>query len=459
MNNTKNIRLFTAFLLTMLCATVIAANLPDFTDLASKSKKFVVHITTKKNTKTKSNVKRGNAPGLDNFLRRFYGQPNTPQQQSSLGSGFIYDKNGYIITNHHVIKDADEVEVSLEDLNVYTAKVVGSDPISDIALLKIAAKNLPYARLGNSDKLKPGEWVFAIGSPFGFGYTVTKGIVSAVSRSVGNVTYVPFIQTDVPTNPGNSGGPLINLRGEVVGVNSMILSRTGTYSGVSFAIPVSTVKQVVTQLRLNKKVIRGWLGVAIQVVNRQLASSFGLKKPEGALVSSVVEDSPAQKAGLQAGDIILKFHKSKINIANNLPFVVGASPINTPINMIVFRDKKRKRITVNLSALKEDSLNASMDGSGNPTPASTTSYSFFGMTVEKNPKGKGVIIKEVTGGPAKKAELVKGDILLKIGRRVINNLKDCKNAVKKLRSNSSVPLRVMRGKSSRFIAIKTPKKK
>ena len=443
----------------VIISFAFAVKLADFSTLADKSRKFVVHITTKQNPKQTNNQlgpQQGQQGGLEDFLKRFYGQTPAPQEKNSLGSGFIISSDGYIVTNHHVIQSADEVEVSLDDLNVYSAKVIGSDAMSDIALLKIDAKNLPYAKLGNSSVLKPGEWVVAIGSPFGFDYTVTKGIISAISRSVGNVTYTPFIQTDVPTNPGNSGGPLINLEGEVIGVNSMIYSRTGTYSGVSLAIPINTVKSVVKQLRANKKVIRGWLGVAIQTVNKQLADSFGLKKPEGALVSSVVKDSPAERAGLQTGDVILRFNKKKINRAPDLPPIVGGSPVNVSLSMTVFRDGKTKKLRVKLDVLKKETLAKQSQFGHNPNSTPNT-FDFYGMITVKNPKGDGLLVQQVSGAVAQKAKIFKGDIILKIGNKQVNSIEAVRKIASKLKPGRYISLLIRRGGNTRFVSIRVPK--
>ena len=443
----------------LISAVSSAESLPDFTTLAEKSIKFVVHITTKKNPKELPKGEGKNRfqqdRSLDDFMKRFYGNPQNAQPSTSLGSGFIYDKRGYIITNHHVIKGADEIEVSLPDLNTYPATIVGSDPLIDIAVIKIDAKNLPVAKLGKSSKIKVGEWVLAIGSPFGFDHSVTKGIVSAISRSLANVIYTPFIQTDVPVNPGNSGGPLINLRGEVVGVNSMILSRTGTYSGLSFAIPIDTVITTARKLRENKKIVRGWLGVSIQTISRQLAESFGLRKPSGALVVAVVPDSPAERAGFKAGDVILAFNKKKILLSSDLPPIVGASPIKVPFVVNILRDKKKKKLTVRLAELKQDNL-----ALGGNTPGGSqalASYSFYGMTVENTPNGTGVKVIDVQpSSAARKAGIVPGDTILKIRNQNISSARDCRNEVDAIASGTQVPVLVRRGSATIFVAVKAP---
>jgi serine protease Do len=286
-----------------------AVELPDFTQLVEQASPAVVNIsTTQKLPDRKVNQQMPDLEGLPPMLREFFERGMPPQPRSprgdrqreaqSLGSGFIISPDGYILTNNHVIADADEILVRLADRSEMKAKLVGTDPRSDVALLKIEGKDLPVLKLGKSQDLKAGQWVVAIGSPFGFDHTVTQGIVSAVGRSLPNENYVPFIQTDVPINPGNSGGPLFNLNGEVVGINSQIYTRSGGFMGVSFAIPIDVAMDVSNQLKSGGKVSRGWLGVVIQEVNKDLAESFGLDKPAGALVAQIQDDGPAAKGGL-----------------------------------------------------------------------------------------------------------------------------------------------------------------
>jgi serine protease Do len=307
----------TVLLLGQAVPAAQAADLPDFTQLVEQASPAVVNIsTTQKLPDRRVNQQMPDLEGLPPMLREFFERGMPPQQRSprgdgrqreaqSLGSGFIISPDGYILTNNHVIADADEILVRLADRSEMKAKLVGTDPRSDVALLKIEGKDLPVLKLGKSQDLKAGQWVVAIGSPFGFDHTVTQGIVSAVGRSLPNENYVPFIQTDVPINPGNSGGPLFNLNGEVVGINSQIYTRSGGFMGVSFAIPIDVAMDVSNQLKSGGKVSRGWLGVVIQEVNKDLAESFGLDKPAGALVAQIQDDGPAAKGGLQVGDVIL----------------------------------------------------------------------------------------------------------------------------------------------------------
>ena len=330
----------------------LAKDVVDVADLVEKEGPAVVNISTTKM------VKRGQEfgdEGMQEFFRRFFpGMPGMPGGQEGgqgpgpmqeipargEGSGFIVSNDGYILTNAHVVKGADEVVVKLIDKRTFTAKVVGADARTDVAVIKITANNLPVVKLGDPTKLRVGEAVAAIGSPFGFENSVTAGIVSAKGRSLPSETYVPFIQTDVPINPGNSGGPLFNMKGEVVGINSQIYSRSGGYQGVSFAIPIDVAMEAAKQLESGGKVSRGWLGVVIQEVTADLADSFGLDRPRGALVSQVQEDSPAQKAGLQAADVILEFNGKAVENSSDLPRIVGMAKPGTKIPLQVWRKGK-----------------------------------------------------------------------------------------------------------------------
>lgn len=317
-------------LFAMASMSAKAMQLPDFTELVEDSSPAVVNISTEQLPSTAQGQSQlnPNAKELNEFFRHFFGQQpldKQPQrkQRNSLGSGFIISADGYVLTNNHVIDGADIIHVRLNDRREYEAKLVGTDKRTDLALLKIEAEDLPTVTIGDSDNMKPGQWVLAIGSPFGFDYTVTAGIVSALGRNLPSDNYVPFIQTDVAINPGNSGGPLFNLDGEVIGINSQIYTRSGGFMGVSFAIPSNLVMSVVEQLKNEGRVTRAWLGVIIQDVSSDLAESFGLDRPSGALVSRVIPDSPAQEAGLIDGDIILEFNNEIIEQSSELPYRVG----------------------------------------------------------------------------------------------------------------------------------------
>lgn len=300
-----------------------------------------------------------------------------------MGSGFIVSSDGYVLTNNHVVEGADEIIVRLNDRRELPATLVGTDPRSDMAVLKIEnGDDLPVVKVGQSRDLKVGEWVFAIGSPFGFDYTVTAGIVSALGRSLPSENYVPFIQTDVAINPGNSGGPLFNLDGEVVGINSQIYTRSGGFMGVSFAIPIDDAMNVFRQLRDKGSVSRGWLGVLIQEVNRDLAESFGLKRPRGALIAEVMADSPAQKAGLQAGDIVLSYDGDEVQLSSDLPPMVGRTPVGETAELQVLRGGEEIELQVEIGRLPEEgSQQASAPSSDSSGPASAP----LGMMVEPLP--------------------------------------------------------------------------
>ncbi|MDC3386677.1 Do family serine endopeptidase, partial [Gammaproteobacteria bacterium] len=327
------------------------SGLPDFTKLVEDNNASIVNISTVRKSVNKSANSHPQIPNdeLNDFLKKFFGDKGfespdkkSPRKAQSLGSGFIYSSDGYIITNHHVIADAEQIIVKLNDKRELEAKLIGSDASSDIALLKIKVKNLKPVKIGNSKKLKVGQWVLAIGSPFGFESTVTAGIVSAIGRSLPNDNYVPFIQTDVAINPGNSGGPLFNLQGEVVGINAQIFSRSGGFMGLSFAIPMDVAENVIEQLKKSGKVSRGWLGVYIQEVTNNLAKSFGMKKPTGALISKIIPDGPASKSDLKVGDIILKFDGKDITTSSSLPPIVGNTKVGKNVKIEILRNGKKK---------------------------------------------------------------------------------------------------------------------
>ena len=322
---------------------VEARELPNFSDLAEDASPAVVNITSTRTVSQRNSYGRGfGDPRYDEFFERFFGQqprPSVPRENSrpvvSTGSGFIISSDGYLLTNNHVVEDADEVKVSLGDRREYKAEIIGTDPRSDVAVLKIDAEDLPTLKIGKSEKLRVGEWVVAIGSPFQLRFSVTSGIVSAKGRSIPNgsdSTYVPFIQTDVAINPGNSGGPLFNLDGEVIGINSQIYTRSGGYMGVSFAIPIDYAMDVADQLRENGYVARGWLGVSIQEVTSELAEALGMEIPKGALVSQIIEDSPAEKSGLKEEDVILFFDGEEIFYSSDLPLTVGSIRPESKVN-------------------------------------------------------------------------------------------------------------------------------
>lgn len=353
-------------LISFLAVTKSFANtLPDFSALVDTEGHAVVKISV-----TSESAQEGfsGIPGLDleqlpeNYRRFFEQLPDNPgrnqRRGTGFGSGFIVDPSGYVITNAHVVAGAVDIKVGLHDRRELTATLVGTDKSSDIAVLKVDAENLPVVKIGDSDNMKVGEWVLAIGSPFGFEHTATQGIVSALSRSLPDDTYVPFIQTDVAVNPGNSGGPLFNTAGDVIGVNSQIYSRSGGYQGLSFAIPINVAMSIAEQLRESGFATRGWLGVRIQNVDQSLAESFGLTRPEGALISEVTKNSPANKAGILAGDIILEFNKKPVPFSSALPPLVGVIKPGDTVESMVLRDGVRKILNVTIEPLERDVDNA-----------------------------------------------------------------------------------------------------
>ena len=352
--------MMTAGLLLGACFGAAAAELPDFTELVEDNAAAVVNVSTTRRQSERDPRMRD----FEEFFRRMPPQQPPPSARPrSLGSGFVISDDGYVLTNNHVVEGADEILVRFPDRRELNAEVVGTDRRSDLALLKVEAENLPTVRLGRSEDLDVGEWVLAIGSPFGFDYSVTAGIVSAKGRSLPterNENYVPFIQTDVAINPGNSGGPLFNLDGEVVGINSQIYSRSGGFMGVSFAIPIDVAMEVVDQLKSGGRVSRGWLGVVIQEVSRDLAESFGLERPHGALVSEVAPESPAEESELQAGDVIIEFDGNPIERSSELPHYVGRTPANSEVDVTVMRGGERLELKVKVGELPD------LEGAMNP---------------------------------------------------------------------------------------------
>ena len=451
-------------------SAVNARELPDFTELVEDNGAAVVNISTTqkiKHPKTSKPFKGEQVPEgpFGDLFRHFFGDEEGREfedfDSKSLGSGFIISKDGYVLTNNHVIKDANEIIVRLSDRRELVAEIVGSDPRSDIALLKIDGDDLPVVRMGNSDNLKVGEWVLAIGSPFGFDYSVTAGIVSAKGRNLPRENYVPFIQTDVAINPGNSGGPLFNLDGKVIGINSQIYSRTGGFMGLSFAIPINMVMNIVDQLKTKGKVARGWLGVLIQDVTRELAESFGMKKPRGALVAKVLPDSPAEKAGFQVGDVVIKFDDKKIIRSSNLPPVVGITPVGKNVKVEILRKGKKKKLTVNLGELPDKDDQLASIAEPKMTEDNKLNISVVDLTKEQRNsleiKENGVLVNKVSSGPARKAGVRRGDVILMINNTDIKDTDHFKNVIEKLPTGKSVPLLVQRRGGPVFLALKLSK--
>ena len=445
-------------------------NLPDFTDLVAKHRTSVVNISTtqKQSTAARPQLPKGfEIPDLpkdspfNEFFRRFFGEGEIEEYDSqSLGSGFIISSDGYIISNNHVVKNADEVIVRLSDRREFKAKVIGADERSDIALLKIDAENLPTVRLGTDYNLRVGEWVLAIGSPFGFDYSVTAGIVSAKGRSLPRENYVPFIQTDVAINPGNSGGPLFNLDGEVVGVNSQIFSRTGGFMGLSFAIPIDVAMEVAEQLQDKGRVSRGWLGVLIQDVTRELAESFGMDKPGGALIAKVLPDSPAEGAGFQVGDVVLSFNDHAVNRSSDLPPIVGRTRVGTKMPVEVLRNGNATTLYVVTAELpEEEAVKLAAVKEPETAEANKLGLAVIDLTAEQRQqmesKDHGVLVTEVSDGPARSAGIRKGDVELMLNGVKIENSADFKRLATDLPAGKAVSILVQRQGNPIFLALKT----
>lgn len=442
----------------LISKSLLARSLPDFTELAADNGSSVVNISTTKKMDA-SPFKGMDIPKDSPFgelFKHFFGDQfgqgpegnGIPQEKAqSLGSGFIISEDGYVLTNHHVVKGADEIIVRLHDKRSLVAKLIGSDSMTDVALLKIKAKNLNPVTIGDASKLKVGEWVLAIGSPYGFDHSVTAGIVSAKGRSLPRDVYVPFIQTDVAINPGNSGGPLFNLDGEVIGVNSQIYTNTGGFMGLSFAIPIEVAMDVVAQIKESGRVTRGWLGVYIQEITRDLAESFGLDRPKGALVSQVIEDSPAEKYGIQAGDVILEFDGKTVTDSNHLPALVGRVAVGTEVEVKVLRDHKIKNIDVVIAALPAEEEVVTSQA------APDKKYDRIGLLVKSAEQGI-VILDVKPDSAAAETGLRPGDVILMLNHKKVSAVSDYKNIIKSLKADKSVPVLVMRDGNRLFHVLK-----
>lgn len=458
-------------------------SLPDFTELVDQVSPAVVNIRTVERSRGSA---RGGTDGqmdeeMQEFFRRFFGvpMPNTPRQQRpnprgnqeqeeqqprGVGSGFILTQDGYVMTNAHVVEGADEVIVTLTDKREFKAKTIGADKRTDVAVVKIEATGLPFVRIGDVSRVKVGEWVMAIGSPFGLDNTVTAGIVSAKGRDTGD--YLPFIQTDVAINPGNSGGPLINMRGEVIGINSQIYSRSGGFMGISFAIPIDEASRVAEQLRVSGRVQRGRIGVQIDQVTRDVAESIGLGRPQGALVRSVEGGSPAEKAGIEAGDIITKFNGTPIERATDLPRMVGNTKPGSRVNLTVFRRGGQRELPITVAEIEQEQA-AARTRPIQPAPdekakASSPAAQSIGVVVaelsandKRDAKVKGgVKVQAVSEGAAQRAGLREGDIIVAIGNTEINSVKEFDAAVAKLDKTKPIPVLLRRGELASYLLIR-----
>jgi serine protease Do len=447
-------------------AEATARALPDFSPLVERYGPAVVNVEVVEKAQPAGGPQglSPNDPFYD-FFRRF-GIP-TPDQGPrgnappvrGAGSGFIVSADGYILTNTHVVGNADEVTVRLTDRREFPAKVIGADERTDVAVIKINASNLPTVKLGDPSRIKPGQWVLAIGSPFGFENSATAGIISATARSLPSDNYVPFIQTDVAVNPGNSGGPLFNLAGEVIGINSQIFSRTGGYMGVSFAIPIDVARNVEDQLVKSGKVVRGRIGVTIQDVNAQLAESFGLDRPRGALVSSVEKDGPAAKAGLQPGDVILAVNGKPIERYGELSGQIAAMKPGADATLEMWRGGKKQAVNVKVTELKEQQQQAKLGGRQKDHASNQASQ--FGLTVRPlDPQEKeqaetqgNLVVEEVTG-PAASAGVQPGDIILGVNGKRVKTVKELQDEAKT--SGKNVALLIQREDAQIFVPLRIP---
>jgi len=464
--NELNIRLLSGFLLTLIPCLVWAVELPDFTKLVIDNAPAVVNISTVKYRETRTSRPRND--DLDEFIRRYFppgerrspGGERGPSFRPSLGSGFIISSDGYLLTNNHVVEGADEIVVRFNDRREMTAKLIGADPRSDLALLKVDAHDLPTVDLGRSKDLKVGEWVLAIGSPFGFDYSVTAGIVSAKGRSLPNRyrdNYVPYIQTDVAINPGNSGGPLFNLDGEVVGINSQIYSNSGGFMGVSFAIPIDLAMEVVDQLKSSGRVSRGWLGVGIEPVSRDLAESFGLDRPQGALITQVMDKSPAELGGIEVEDIIIGFNGQAIDLSSELPHYVGRARAGSEAELLILRGGEEITLTLKIgeAPAREGSRVASIEA--REDVPSRIGLNVEALTEEAQQRlniSGGVRVVEATGAAAE-AGFRRGDIITRLNHKAVTDLATFQEISEALPSGAT-PVLIIRGSTPTFLALRVP---
>ena len=449
--------------------------LPDFTGLVDKHGAAVVNISTVQTRQPKNKM----IPGIPNipedspfyeFFRRHSPPDSAPREQppygsprefesKSLGSGFIISTDGYILTNAHVVSSADEITVKLNDKRKFRAEIIGVDRKTDIALLKIEARNLPKVTQGDPSKLRVGEWVVAIGSPFGFESSVTAGIVSAKGRSLAQENYVPFIQTDVAINPGNSGGPLFNMKGEVVGINSQIYSRTGGYMGLSFAIPIDVATDISTQLKVTGKVSRGRLGVMIQEVTKELAESFGLDKPGGALVTLVQKGGPADKGGLKAKDVITRFDGKVVKTSSDLPRIVGTTKPGSNVSVHVWRNGSVKKMMVQIDEFPSDEKHTNLENKKNKR---SDIYNRIGLSLRKlsdNEKkeleiNSGLLVQGIQQGVASSIGMRPNDIILGINNQDVTTVVQFNQFLKKIKKGRSIALLIRRGETTYFITMK-----
>jgi len=442
--------------------------LPEFTGLAERLAPVVVNVSTR------AKVSRRQAPAtpspfgendqLNEFWHRFFGGPQGSgpggSVQEHLGSGFIVDRSGIVLTNNHVIEGADKITVKLTDDREFDAKVVGRDPKTDLAVIRIGdgKENFPVAPLGDSSQLQVGEWVAAMGSPFGLANTITAGIISAKGRNIGAGPYDSFIQTDASINPGNSGGPLVNLRGEVIGINSAILSQTGGNLGIGFAIPINLAKEILPDLIKTGKVRRGWLGVSIQRVTPEIAKAMGLERDRGALVSEVIQGSPAEKAGIRSGDVITEYDEKQIEHANDLPILVAQTAVGKNVNVVVQRENKRVPMSVMVGELKEEERVASVPEKERLGLSVQTVTPDIARSLGLD-QAQGVIVSSVQpGSPAADAGLARGDVILEVNRQAIKSAAELQNITDNAKAGANLLFLVRRSGNNLFVAMNVPEK-
>ncbi|RJG07896.1 DegQ family serine endoprotease [Noviherbaspirillum cavernae] len=448
------------------------AGLPDFTDLVERTGAAVVNIRTTERVKNGQGIPGSDDEEMQEFFRRFFGVPMPPRQQPAprnrkpgpqqdeevqrgVGSGFIISPDGFVLTNAHVVDGADDVYVTLTDKREFKAKIIGVDKRTDVAVVKIEGSNLPRLTIGDPGKLRVGEWVIAIGSPFGLENTVTAGIISAKARDTGD--YLPLIQTDVAVNPGNSGGPLINMRGEVVGINSQIYSRSGGYMGISFAVPIDEAVRVADQLRATGKVTRGRIGVQIGEVTKDVAESLGMPRANGALVQRVEPGGPAEKGGLEAGDIILKLNGINIEKSSDLPRLVGAIKPGTRATLTVWRKGAPRDFTLTIIELEPEKTAKKEPKKAKPEqPANALGLVVSDLTEaqKKELKVDGGVIVDAAEGSAARAGLRPGDVILQLNNTDVQDAKQFNVAVSKLDTKKAAVVLVRRGEASQFVPIR-----
>jgi len=444
MRLTRQVVMSVAMVWMALFVPLARAQLPDFTPLAETHSKAVVNVSASAKSKSRAAAPQEVPETFRRFFGEEFGYAPPPQDRQSFGSGFIISKDGYVLTNNHVVQGADKVTVRLSDRRELDAEVIGTDERSDVALLKIEASDLPAMKIGDPEKLKVGEWVMAIGSPFGFEFSVTAGIVSAKSRALPNESYVPFIQTDVAINPGNSGGPLLNMEGEVIGINSQIYSRSGGFMGLSFAIPIDVAMDVVAQLKNDGHVARGYLGVVTQDITRDLAEAYGLPKPAGALVAKVLPGTPADKAGVKDGDVITRFNGRDIGLSSELPQLIGRAKVGDRLPLEVVREGQAQTLSFEVAALPEDEDVAAAKAKPD--------INRMGISIrDLNPQEKvqlklegGAVVLQVVEGAGADAGLRPSDVIVALNRKPITTVQQFVETAKALPAGKAVPMSVNR---------------